>query len=383
VRKKWPRRVLLAFGWYDYRLHRGIEKYAYEHGWVLYVNLARERVIPWGWQGDGILAWLGAGDDLAEFVRLTNKPTVDFSYRRPYLKFARVLEDHAAAARLVAEHFVERGLRSFAFYSEIDNWSYEERGEGFISALAKYGYTCKWLRWNRAPEYTTSRDQWPRKCMWLARELKQLPKPLGVFAANDDHALDVLDACKLAGLSVPEDVAVVGAENYLLAPEAMETPISSVDTNLELMGYKGAELLDRLMNGEKPPPEPIRIPPAKLIVRKSSDLLAVNHQGVAAALKYLYQHINEPVRIKELAAIAGLSGRGLHKAFVQCLGRTPGRELRRIRILRARMLLVDSDKKVEEIASLCGYPHLNSFCVAFKHETGLTPSEYRRRFSRT
>ena len=66
---KKQKRVLLALGWYDYRLHQGIEKYAQEHGWHLYADYTREKVIPWGWEGDGILAWLGAGDDLAEFVK--------------------------------------------------------------------------------------------------------------------------------------------------------------------------------------------------------------------------------------------------------------------------------------------------------------------------
>src|SRR5258708_476875 len=79
------KRVLIATGWYDYRLHRGIEKYALRHNWRLIANLTRGRVIPWGWDGDGILAWLAAGDDLAEFVQKAKKPTVDFSFRRPHL----------------------------------------------------------------------------------------------------------------------------------------------------------------------------------------------------------------------------------------------------------------------------------------------------------
>ena len=66
--RKSQKRVLVALGWYDYRLHRGIERFALEHNWHLSANLAREKVIPWGWEGSGILAWLGAGDDLAEFV---------------------------------------------------------------------------------------------------------------------------------------------------------------------------------------------------------------------------------------------------------------------------------------------------------------------------
>src|SRR5664279_5548327 len=93
MRKK-QKQVLLVFGWYDHRLQRGIEQYAQEHGWHLSPHVTREKVIPWGWNGDGILAWLGAGDDLAEFVVRAKKPTVDFSFRRPRLKFARVLYDH-------------------------------------------------------------------------------------------------------------------------------------------------------------------------------------------------------------------------------------------------------------------------------------------------
>jgi LacI family transcriptional regulator len=124
--KRGHKRVLLALGWYDYRLHLGIERYALEHGWSLSSNLARERVIPWGWDGDGILAWLGAGDDLARFVRSAHKPTVDLSLRRPQFQCARVLEDHAHAATLAADHLRSRHVRHFLFYSDTLNWAYEE-----------------------------------------------------------------------------------------------------------------------------------------------------------------------------------------------------------------------------------------------------------------
>lgn len=375
--RKRQRRVLLALGWYDYRLHRGIEKYAQEHGWYLYANLAREKVIPWGWEGDGILAWLGAGDDLAEFVVQARKPTVDFSFRRKHLKFPRVLEDHAHAASLVAEHFLARGFRNFMFYSDTENWSYEERGQGFVEALKKAGHTCTWLRWYQSPAYRTDRFQWKRKREWLTSHMKRAPKPLALFAANDDQAIDVLDCCESAGIAVPEEVAIVGAENYLLAPDAMHTPISSVDTNLETLGYRGAELLDDLMNGKPPPKEPIRVPAAGIITRKSSDLLAVNHKGVARALRFIWEHSHEPISVKDLVGVAAMSRRGLHKAFLEHLGRTPGQELQRVRIDRAKRLLAESSHKLEVLAEMCGYQSANSFCVAFKRATGMSPKQYR------
>ena len=193
------KRVLIALGWYDYRLHRGIEKFAREHNWHLSANLTREKVIPWGWEGDGILAWLGAGDDLAKFVVSAKKPTVDFSCHRTQLRFHRVLEDHAHAAQLVAEHFLSRGFHNFLYYSDTDNWAYEERGQSFVKALKRFGHDCIWLRWHRSPVYRDDREQWRHKRQWLLAQLKSKPKPLAVFAADDEQAIDVLESCRERG----------------------------------------------------------------------------------------------------------------------------------------------------------------------------------------
>ena len=372
------RRVLVALGWYDYRLHRGVEKYAQEHGWYLSSNFAREKVIPWGWGGDGILAWLGEGDDLAEFVVQARKPTVDFSFRRPHLKFPRVLEDHAHAAQLVAEHFLIRGFSNFIFYSHRQNWSYDERGQGFVKALSAAGHTCKWLRWHECVAGRAGgRDEWQRKRRWLAAELAKAQKPVGVWAASDEHAIEIAEAAEAAGLIGPEQVAIVGAENYLLAPDAMHTPITSVDTNLELLGYSGAELLDQLMHGKKTPRAPIRIPATSMIIRKSSDLLAMSHKGVARCLRFIWEHSHEHISVKDLTGVAAMSRRGLHKAFIENIGRTPGQEIHRVRIDRAKRLLAESDHKMEVLAGMCGYQSANSFCVAFKQSIGISPKQYR------
>jgi LacI family transcriptional regulator len=374
---KRQKRVLLALGWYDYHLHQGIEKFAREQGWHLYANLAREKVIPWGWDGDGVLAWLGAGDDLAEFVISLKKPTVDFSRRRPQLKFPRVLEDHAHAAQLVAEHFLSRGFKHFVFFSDTDNWSYEERGEAFSGALKRAGHEVTWLRWHLSGVATTGRNEWSKKRKWLAAEMKRAPKPLAVFAANDQQALDVLESCESVGVAVPEQVALIGAENYLPAPEAMRTPISSVDTNLEMLGYRGAQLLNELMSGRPGPTEPIRVPAAGIIARKSSDILTIGHRGVARSLRFIWEHSQEPICVKDLVGVAGMSRRGLHMAFWEHLGRTPGQELQRVRIDRAKQLLAASDHKIESISAMCGYQSANSFCIAFKRVTGMSAKQFR------
>lgn len=366
-------------GWYDHRLHQGIAKYAQEQGWHLCADVTKEKVIPWGWEGDGILAWLGAGDDLADFVVQAKMPTVDFSFRRPHLPFPRVLTDHAGAAHLAAEHFLVRGMRHFMFYSAVDNWSFEEVGRAFVQEVKQAGYDCTWVRWHHSPEFTTGHLQWKHQRRWLAAQLRHAPKPLAFFAANDDYALEGIETCESAGLAVPEQVSIIGMDNSLLAVDAMHTPISSVDRNLEMLGYQGAELLDRLMHGKPAPKEPIRIPPAGLISRKSSDLLAVNHPGVARSLRFLLKHYHEPIGVDDLARVAAMSRRGFHQAFLEHIGRPPGHELQCVRIEQAKKLLAQSGQKMRTVGEACGYQHANSFWFAFKQATGMSPEQYRKK----
>jgi len=375
------KRVLLALGWYDHRLHRGIEKFAQEEGWHLCPDTTREKVVPWGWEGDGILAWLGTGDDLADFVGHAGKPTVDFSFRRPQLKFPRVLVDHPAVARLVAEHFLARGHRHFAYYSDVNNWAFQENGDAFLKAILKAGHECRWICWHRSPAYHDGHLQWKKKRQWLEAELKNAPKPLALFAATDDHAVEVLEICEATEITVPEQVSIVGVNNSLLAVDAMHTPISSVDTNLEQVGYQGAQLLGDLMAGKRKPTTPIRVPPAGLITRKSSDLLATTHPGVARSLRFLAGHFHEPIGVEDLVRVAAMSRRGLHQAFMTQIGRPPGSELQRVRLERAKALLIHSDEKLENIAAQCGYSSANSFWFAFKQATGVSPKAFREKFS--
>ena len=378
--RKNKKRVLLALGWYEQRLHLGIVKYALKAGWHLCPDVTKEKVIPWGWEGDGILAWLGTGEDLAKFVVETKLPTVDFSMRRPELPFPRVLIDDAASVELVAEHFLLRGSKNFMYYSAQDNWAFEKHGEMFVESIKRGGYDCTWIRWHKSPAFSTGHLQWKDKRRWLAVELKKAPKPLALFAANDDHALEVVEICEAIGLTVPEDVSVVGMDNSLLAVDAMITPISSIDQNFTTLGYRGAELLDQLMHGKPPPLKPVYIPPSGLVVRKSSDLLAVNHAGLARSLRFLWANYHKPIGVDDLARMAAMSRSGLHQAFVDQLGRTPGSELHRVRIENAKKLLSQSKMKLEEIAEISGYQSANSFWVAFRRSTGISPKQYQKQF---
>ena len=371
--------VLIALGWYDHRLLQGIATYATENQWhIASHSIIHEKVIPWGWQGDGVLAWLAAGDDLADFVLSLEKPTVDFSMRRPHLPFAHVVLDHDKAGRLVAEHVLARGFENFLFYSDIDNWSQEQRGDGFLTALKERGHECQWLRWYNAEENKRTGSNWALRRDWLLRHLQGATKPIAIFVANGALAVEVQEVCDQAGIPVPDDVAIVGIEDYLLPIGGANRSISGVDTNLEEQGYQGAALLDRMMKGGEMPMEPVRIAPARIIVRKSSDIFAVAHPGVSRALNFIAKSFAAMISVNDVARVAGMSVRGLHQAFGEHINCTPGEKIREIRLGVAKKLLSESDEKIESIAQQCGYPNINTFFIAFQKAEGLTPGVYRK-----
>jgi transcriptional regulator GlxA family with amidase domain len=114
-----------------------------------------------------------------------------------------------------------------------------------------------------------------------------------------------------------------------------------------------------------------------LILRKSSDLVAVNHTGIARSIRFLWANFHEPIGVEHLATVAAMSTSAFHRAFISCVGRAPGAELQRARVEQGKRLLRESQEKLSAIANDCGYNSSNSFSIAFKKSTGLTPSEYR------
>lgn len=374
--------VLLALGWYDHRLIQGIGAYAAEHHWHLSsASITQEFVIPHQWRGDGILAWLAGEDELATFVLGHRIPVVDFSMRRVHQR-PRVCFDHDMTGRLAAQHFLDRGFRHFRYYSFSDNWTYEERGQSFVDELARHGMECTWLKGHALEANRHDRSSWAARQAWLEREILAAAKPLAIFTANGAHALEVIEVCESAGVRIPDDVAVIGWEDSLLVGQANLRSITTVDPNYEQLGYRGAALLDSLMAGGKAPKKPIRVDAARIITRHSTEVTSVPHPGIQRAVRFIMEHLAEPIGVDDVAEASGMSRRGLHQAFLDQMGRTPGSHLRAARIDMARKLLAETDTKVEVVARRSGYPSLNTFFVAFKKACGRTPAQYRREAQR-
>lgn len=102
-----------------------------------------------------------------------------------------------------------------------------------------------------------------------------------------------------------------------------------------------------------------------------------SHPGVEKSLIYLQQNFSKDIQTEDLARVAGLSRRGLHKAFLKHIGFPPATVVRDLRVKAARYFLAYSTRTIGEIAEATGFHSSNSFWVAFKAATGVSPQEYR------
>lgn len=372
-------RVLMALGYYDHQLHRGVVRYAREAGWILDTSMAHYGVLPEHWQGDGVLTLLlPHRDDVLQFARQQEVPVVGLSLDLEEVPVPRVCLDNERIGQLAAEHLLERGFENLGFYKFSDICDVRGREQGFRRAVDKAGGQYVPLDW-----HAVSRPQHQQGWFeWLKGRLRELPLPIGIMAQSDNRAAQLISACEAAGLLIPDEIAVVGVDNDEYACEFASVPISSVDSGRESLAYEGASLLGQLMEGEEPPGSPQRIAPRGVVVRKSSDILAVPHKAVARALGFIWEHFRDRIGVEDVVSSSYMSRCGLYRAFEKHVGRSIGEELARKRVEYAKTLLAKSDEKLHRIARMSGFTGGEHFSRAFTRIVGDTPSEYRHKTQR-
>jgi LacI family transcriptional regulator len=252
----------------------------------------------------------------------------------------------------------------------------KERLKGFRDAVTAVGKEFI------AMDYTerSNRKNAKEELMgWMVNQIKALPKPLAVMAQYDGEANLVVRACLEAGFSVPMDVAVIGADNDPIYSEFGPVPLTSVITNREKLGYEGAAMLDRLMKGEKVQSH-VRIPPTGIALRRSSDVFATEDIELARALNFIARNLRNPIQVEDVVRESGSSRRALYTKFTSHVGHTIHQEILRQRLNLAKKMLQESDRKIDVIASDCGFFDGSLFCKIFRRYEKTTPQEIRLRF---
>jgi LacI family transcriptional regulator len=303
-------------------------------------------------------------------------PTVSLTNNWLEEGVAVVCPDDEAIGRMAAEHLLSLGLRSFACYGyPIPGYSLN-RQEVFERYLAGQGFRCDRFRWPINPPELVHEDRPdPHLMAWV----QSLPKPVGLFAVTDQLGWELTEVCHLAGLPIPDQVAVIGVDNDEMLCELAWPPLTSVIVNSMRIGYEAAALLDRMMSGDPPPAKPVLIAPLGVAARQSTNLLAVEDVGVAKALHFIRSHLGDNISVRDVVKASAVSRRSLERRFKEILRRSIRQEIHRARIEEACRLLATTHRKVQQISEILGFSYPQRFYLAFRKATGVSPAQWRRK----
>jgi LacI family transcriptional regulator len=369
---------------YGRGLLHGVSRFHQEHGhWSIYFEPhgLSEQPPSWlkNWRGDGILARIN-DRRIADILLAMKLPVVDVRGAFEDLPVPFVGVDNRAIARLGFEHLQQCGLQNFAFCGTPrgENPNQDRRCDLFVAQVERTGNKCAVFLGRSRRRRTTS---WEQEQQQIARWLKHLPKPVGVMTCHDDRGHQTLDACRRAGLSVPDDVAVIGVDNDTYLCALCTPPLTSIDVNPSRVGYEAASLLSRLMNGSYKPKKPIFLgPPRSVVSRQSTDMLSIEDEDVAAALRYVREHATEGILVGDIVSRTKNSPSTLERRFKARLGRTIKAEITRVRIRQAKLLLQETDLSIGTVGSRIGFSEPKYFCEVFRKVEGITAGRYRQTF---
>ena len=365
---------------YGRRILRGVRRYVHTHqSWSIFLEQRSltSRPPQWleGWDGDGIISRTTT-KQLVEAAAGTKVPLIDLTDRHGTFGLPQVWSDDRGIAELGADHLMERGFRRFGFCGfSRESWSQRRLAE-FAAIVERSGETCHSYE---SPWFGKDAHPWETEQARIGGWLVGLPKPIGIMACNDLRGQHVLDACNRVDLAVPEEVAVIGVDDEEEICELCDPPLSSIIPNAELVGYKAAELLDRLMSGKEPETLQRIIPPLGITTRQSTDVLAIDDPDVASAVRYIREHACRGAVVDDILDHVPVSRSILERRFRKSLDCSPQALIRRTQLKRVKQLLVDTDLPLAKISELAGFKHHEHMCTVFKREVGDSPGSYRRK----
>ncbi len=357
---------------------RGIANYAFHHGpWSFYwepAGLEKARPKLGVLEADGIIA-RDVDMPPKEMALIRGLPGVVIGHRHEEMPGkANVVTDSAAVAGMAAEHLIGCGFRHFGFCGYPDtSWSAARR-EVFAAKIRQAGFEV------HLHEVRTDQIAQPEKQVResISRWLRSVPRPIGLMACNDDLGKEVVEACRLAGLRVPDDAAIIGADNDEVICGLSNPPLSSVAVNFERAGYEAADVLDRLMRGARRVPARIVVRASHVVPRQSTEIIAVEDASLAKALRFIRDHARSGVTVEATARAAGLSRRVLEKRFRVYLNHSALEEIRRVRTDQIARMLVETELPVGQIADTLGFEDVQHVARYFRAGKGLSPLAYRK-----
>jgi LacI family transcriptional regulator len=367
----------------------GIAKYSRLHGpWAFYRHppyymeaWGPRKTLSWlknivrKFDADGVIMRAARN---AEAVLETDLPVIVLDVNEQIPDLANILCSDIEIGRVGAEYMLNRGFRHFAYCGFDDmRWS-RERSAGFCERVKETGFeTSVYVQ----PKSKSNRS-WEREQSFVVDWLRLLPKPAALMVCNDDRGQYVIEACKIAGLHVPEKLAIIGVDNDELICDLTDPPLSSVSMNTEMAGYEAAELMEKLMAGEKMAGKVIIVEPTHVVTRKSTDILAIEDREVAEAVRFIRRNAKRSLQVNEVADAAALSRRVLEKRFRAILHCSVHEEIKRVRINLLTEMLTQTDMSISEITAEMGFPGPEHVARYFRKVKGMSLIDFRKKYVR-
>ena len=328
------------------------------------------------WKADGIIARIS---DLKKFKKILSKKIAIIAVptKNKIVGLPHIVSNETKVSEIAAEHLLERGFTNFGFCGFDGAYWSQIRSQKFCETVAQAGHKTYIFK----SDSRRCKPSWSHELRNMADWLSSLPKPIGIMACNDNRARHVIEACKIAGLHVPEEAAVIGVNNDDTICELSDPPFSSVALNTDKAGYEAAELLDRLMAGEKMAEQEIVVEPTHIVSRQSTDILAIKDEEVAKAISFIRRNVRRPIQVTDVVAATALSRRTIQKRFRTTLKRSILQEIKRVRIQEIIRLLMETHMSVSEIAVTMGYSGPEHISRYFHKATGMSLLAYRKRYS--
>ena len=288
-----------------------------------------------------------------------------------------IVSDYEETGRMAADYLLERGFKNFAFcgFAEMA-WS-RSRGDFFEKFINEAGYTVERYE-GTDHEKDAKLDERNRL---LGQWLESLPKPIALFCCADFRSQQVVEAAKSASIAIPDELAILSVDDDDLFCTLTDPPISSIALDTETAGYEAAELLGRLMNGEKPDGQRIIVKPTRVISRLSTEIIAIDDKEIAKALRYILTHARGWIQVDDVAEHVGLSRRTLERRFRKAIGRSVYGEIRKTRIQLVSRMLLETNLTISQVSYALGYSCPENLSQSFQREMGLSPQAYRVKHS--
>ena len=327
------------------------------------------------WAGDGIIT-RGLDMKLCRAAAARGIPVISLRNLVEKPDFPTLFPDQTLIVSRIIDHFLERGFQNLAYVGVHGHRGWERlRREAFLKLLAAKGCSNVSIR----PSLADPNLSWEQQQETIASWVKTLPTPVGIIVSHDTQGIQLLDACRRAGVRVPDDVAVVSVDNDPVLCEVATPPLSSLDQNVQKLGFEAASMLDQMMRGKKYAKQNYYFDPGQVVVRQSSDVLAVGDAKLAKSIRFVRENACKGIDVNAIAKAAGMSRRSLEKKFVEQIGRTPLEEVQEIRFRRMRQLLLETDYVLPQIAELTGFQYQEYMVRFFKKRAGMPPGEFRRK----